>query len=520
MEILNRVHDFLNRIPSSAIYRKIYNHKYIFFLFIVGILSSPYLFWPNKIKPNPDAWFYLTGGLNISNFGKYLDSSLSPIVNRGPILPFILSLPISLFKNISPEIASISIVVFNILGMTLIIYLGEKYFNRGSGFIALVLITSSTYFQEWLFLRVMTDMPQSFLIILALILTLIAIRQKEWFYYILLGIILGLGFLTKESTFLWLPFPIILWLLDAKKITFKEIVFNILYLFTFFITVLPWFIYVFKETGEIYLLSRFNLQIHYMQGLIKEYLWVILLIVGIFIIVLALYINIFHIKASFFTRIEFVKIKAIRRVAYLLIFLYLILTFTPVFPNQVLNYIWKQFIPIFPIHLALLSWIYYFFQFNKKKTIIFKWVVLIIIFSIPTLLIISKWTVQPRNLILFMLINYVLIANAGIGLIIDLLRRIDKIKYANIFLLFSFCTYLVYVFGLNISLSKKRFSLEPFWYPVAVSSRWIEKNVNKGDNILMSWWARDELFFSTNGFYPLIPIYPETADEWDSIDFN
>lgn len=520
MEDFNRIHDLLKYIQNSIIYRKISNHNYIFFLFIVTILTSPFLFWPNKIKPSPDAWFYLTGGLNISKFGKYLDSGLLPIVNRGPVLPFLLSLPISFFKNSSPETASLLIIIVNTLGMILIIYLGEKYFNRGTGFIAFVLIASSKYFQEWLFLRVMTDMLQSFLIILGLIFTLIAIRQKRWFYYIFLGIILGLGFLTKESTFLWLPFPIILWLLDTKKITSKEIVFNLLFLFAFIITILPWFIYVFKATGEIYLLGRFNLQIYYIQGLIKEYLWLMLIIVGIFIIILVFYLSSSRKSASLINRIKLVKIKTIRRLAYLMIFLYLFLTFTPVFPKQIINFIWQQVIPIFPIYLAILSWVYYFFQSNKKKTIISKWIFLIIIFSIPTILIVSKWNVQPRNLILFMLISYVLIANAGIELIKDLLRRIGKIEYSNIILLITFLLYFVYALGSNISLSKKRSSVNPFWLPASGSSKWIEKNVNKGNNILMSWWSRDELYFSTKGEYPLIPIYPEKAELWDSIDLN
>lgn len=513
------INKLLVKIPDSIVFQKLNQYYYFSYLFVVLFLSSPYYIWPSQIKPNPDAWFYLTGSLNLIKFGKYVDTGLLPIINRGPILPILLSLPISLTNNMSPGIASLSIVIFNILGLTLIVFLGEKYFHKGTGFITLVLIISSQYFQEWLFLRVMTDLPQSFLIIFGLAITLVASKKKKWFYYVIIGVTFGLGFLTKESTLLWVPFPIFLWLLNTEKIQRKDIAFNLLFLFSFFITVLPWFIHVYNATGDIYLFGRFNQQLYYVQKLLQNEFLVILSIIVVVLLIAGLYFIINKNKPTV-NRIQYINERSIRRITYLLVSLFLIVTFTPVPLQQILVYIWEQLFPIFPIYLAVIGWIFMLRQSDKESEIVRKWILLIIIFSIPTLLIISKWKVQPRNLILFMLINYIIIADAGINLTKQLLKKINKTDYLNSIIFVIFVLFSIYSLSVNIPFFKQRSKLDPYWQPATLSTTWIEKNVPTGSNILMSWWSRDELYFSTKGNYPMIPLYPETADQWDSIEID
>ncbi len=198
-----------------------------------------------------------------------IDFPFKPMLYRNPVLPFQIEnwpanhvwlhkQPIPLwgmalsmsFFGVNEIALRLPSIILTTIGIALTFEIGRQLFNTRVGFLAAFLYSISGVIIELSSGRIATDHIDIFFLFfieLAIFMAIKFSRGKKSIYNILCGVSIGLAILSK-----WLPALVVLpiWgllLVNSKRFSSKEIVYNFLILITVTtIVFLPWQIYIFQ----------------------------------------------------------------------------------------------------------------------------------------------------------------------------------------------------------------------------------------------------------------------------------
>jgi 4-amino-4-deoxy-L-arabinose transferase-like glycosyltransferase len=323
---------------------------------ILFIYSSPLRWWDETVYANigydlsKNPFDY---SLINSSWGDYIpDGSWPHLGFRPPFLPYILSV-IYFFKV--GFLISLLMPLFGSLTALFVYFIGRKFYSEKTGLIAalfIALLPIHTFFSS----RILNDVLATFLITLAFLFFWKGFEENKLKYKILFGIVMGLALLSRY-TVLWI-FPVFLAYFLLKK-SFK-IFFDkglLLSIASFFIVLLPWFIYGFFEYGNILGAFMHGLKSAFYWGGIQpwnfffHYSWKIFSILGIIFIVAISYI--------------FYKRDYSKQNVLLLLWIFIFLTIASLMPHKEERFI----LPIIPAICLICG--YLFSKIEKKYLYIF-----------------------------------------------------------------------------------------------------------------------------------------------------
>jgi tetratricopeptide (TPR) repeat protein/4-amino-4-deoxy-L-arabinose transferase-like glycosyltransferase len=199
-----------------------------------------------------DEMLYMSYGVNIASGRGAVDAFGQLISGHPPMLPVILAFIFRL-TSFSIENAMVVSKFFTWLNVLAIYYLGSKLMDRRLGFAAALIACSAIYTNTYA-TRILLDNLQSAFMLLSLVFLVQAFKTDKTYHFLVSGLVLGLGFLVKETSLLWLPLPLICAFLLKKG--WQGIVGSIKFMIAFGLTIIPWWIYFYTQTGEIYLTHR------------------------------------------------------------------------------------------------------------------------------------------------------------------------------------------------------------------------------------------------------------------------
>jgi hypothetical protein len=212
-------------------------------LWLLPLLLSLLFFQVMGVKTSPDSAWYVVKGLNLYHGLGYVNADWRPDVGRGPIFPGLIALSFSIF-GVSLQSALWVNRLFFVLNTVLVYATGATLFNRTTGLMASLLVATSFVIHKWSSF-ILVDNVVPFFILLAHLLLFIAFERKSNLYFGLAGASLGIGFLTKEITVLFLPLPALLWLLIPAYRTRRAWWGIFIFWGIVLATISSWFMYVY-----------------------------------------------------------------------------------------------------------------------------------------------------------------------------------------------------------------------------------------------------------------------------------
>jgi 4-amino-4-deoxy-L-arabinose transferase-like glycosyltransferase len=238
----------MRRWLITVINRKhLISHTIILWLFIFILVLPAMLAQPRSHTIDEPS--YMTTGFNIA-FGRGFVDPFGEIKStHPPLFPLFLAFVFKLF-SFSIENATIVARFFTWFNVLMIYYLGSSLVDRRVGLISALIAASVPYTNDYA-TRILRDNVQSAFMLLSLLFYVRVLKTDKPIYYYLTGVALGLGILAKETSFLWLPLPIIGTFLFRKG--WNGIVGSIKYCIGFGLTVIWWWLYYYVQTGQIYL---------------------------------------------------------------------------------------------------------------------------------------------------------------------------------------------------------------------------------------------------------------------------
>jgi 4-amino-4-deoxy-L-arabinose transferase-like glycosyltransferase len=206
-------------------------------------------------KPGPlssDESLYIAEGLNIAEGKGYTYTNGEAVNHRAPLFPAILALDFKL-AGASHENALWVSRAFALGSAALLLALGWRLFGREAGLLAATIALASSLL-NLMGSSVFLDGAESFFLLLALLLLHKALMWGGARWAAASGAALGLAFLTKESTLLWVPLPFLAALLLGPAVERpREML--VAYGAGFLAVAGWWWVYVLALTGDIYLLG-------------------------------------------------------------------------------------------------------------------------------------------------------------------------------------------------------------------------------------------------------------------------
>jgi 4-amino-4-deoxy-L-arabinose transferase-like glycosyltransferase len=240
---------FLNNI-----FKSVEKHPWLEFAFILIIVI--FMFWPrgtvasNGTPASTDMAYYLSLAKNLYNGNGYVNPDLSPAIYRGPVFPVLIVLSYlllgeSFFSAIILERTFWALTIF------IIYVLGNKLFLPRAGFYAAVLALSAVVINR-AFYFVWTDGPLLFFILLAQFMFWQAYKDKLGYkWYILMGVIVGIAYLLKQTAVLIAPLPFILWLFSSEYRTKQALKKLCVYAIVSALFIGCWIGYIYLEGGTL-----------------------------------------------------------------------------------------------------------------------------------------------------------------------------------------------------------------------------------------------------------------------------
>ncbi len=228
---------FLRVISTDNIKRKITQDITveiitISIIILIGIILIPY----EKVPIWKDAALYLDKASKIYN-----NPSPETIITWRPILPIILSITFFLKGKATVIGAFITTRLFYVLSLLMCYLIGKKFFNRKTGLVFISLILTSFW------IGIFSSYVNLDIVIVGFILSSIyflkvSFDSKRKIYFIISGITMGLGFLSKPTLFFPIVFLPIILMRFHDGIKLKK--FFLIYIF-FLLILSPWIIKTF-----------------------------------------------------------------------------------------------------------------------------------------------------------------------------------------------------------------------------------------------------------------------------------
>ncbi|KYK29022.1 MAG: glycosyltransferase family 39 protein [Theionarchaea archaeon] len=186
MNLRSSLEEILAREPYRSILIGI-----VFFLFSFYLFSHKYA-WP----ATPDERSYLTWSFNIFKFGEYMNVYGVPITTVPPLYCYLLALS---FKLLGPSLDSAQLVgiLFGALCSPLAFFMGKHLYDERVGIISGIF--TATSYLIWVYsIRTISEIVLIFFVNLSILFLYLTLEKGTKRYPILLGVSLGLGYLTKE----------------------------------------------------------------------------------------------------------------------------------------------------------------------------------------------------------------------------------------------------------------------------------------------------------------------------------
>lgn len=226
------------------------NSQDISFFVIISLVA--FFFLIGNIIITEDGVWYLTTASSILHGKEYVNTDGSNVILRPPLFQLTL---IPFFKLFGETLFSATLVLrifWGIIGL-LFFFLIKKLFNWQIALASFFLVLSTPQLAILSFYFLL-DYPLAFFIILILIIGLYTLkeenRRKEYFFYGLMGTVMGLGILFKEVMLIFSPFPFFLLFLKEEKILNRVKKFFV-YLIVLSATISPWIVYATIQNGDI-----------------------------------------------------------------------------------------------------------------------------------------------------------------------------------------------------------------------------------------------------------------------------
>jgi len=232
-------------------------------LLVVVVLAIPILTLPLG-SFGSDMSGYLVMGKRLAAGEQYIPPATSMYrwlaETRSPMFSGLFGLSFILWGP-SPS-SALLVAKFAAFGNAILVYLlVRKTHGIKSGIAAVSLMVTSTFVIIAQPVHLYIDQTMCFFMLLSLYSMILALDRNSFVLSMLSGLSLGTGMLVKELAVIWLPVPIY-FLLGIQKWKRPCNIVNVLgFYLGFGILQVAWWIYFFRETGDIFLLKRFQRQL-------------------------------------------------------------------------------------------------------------------------------------------------------------------------------------------------------------------------------------------------------------------
>ncbi len=170
---------------------------------------------------------------------------------RGPIYPFLLALSFWVGGVSIPVGVIVSKISELIIGIA-IYGIGKNLYGRITGLISAFLLVTVTGVVR-ISTEIRIDPIMTALLYLSILFLILSLEKGSIKLSMVSGLLLGLSFLTKDAAITWLPIPIYLFLSIRRFRSIRSIDIILTFYFVFLTAVIPWWVWVYLETGQIYL---------------------------------------------------------------------------------------------------------------------------------------------------------------------------------------------------------------------------------------------------------------------------
>jgi len=455
-------------------------HIQFYLLLLIFTVIGIILFPLNGVRTTPDSAWYLSNALNIYKGYGYVDVNKVPILNRGFLFPFLINISFYIF-GVSIEHAFWVVRLFFIFNILLIYIFGKTLLNDLTGiFAALFYITS--YVIHDVSSRMHLDSILPFFILLFIMFIKLAFEKEKYSYFILAGVILGLSFLIKELTVIFIPLPLLIYIFYSqyhKKRLLSGI--GLVYII-FLLIILPWAIYIYKVSGN------FNMILG--RVIARESPRAIRALSG------------FKAEQSFSLVVMMMNsLKALINYSIQYISHYFILT------------------PLF--FLSAIFTIYKGFYKKKLGSLV---IALSILLFIPVSIYISNRELRLGQSMVLYLLLYIITADFIFEIGLYLLKKLSDhriefkwLKKNGLIIIFSILVFIQVIGekkiinvwqgqginGINY-FHRNAFTLTGWHNPdIQKAGRWLQKNISKNENILCDWFCRRSLYYFSDAKYTI-----------------
>lgn len=196
---------------SRRFYTTLKKHLY---WFVPLICSLVFLLPLDGIPVSPDGAYYMGVGEHFAQKQRLLDLAHNPVYYR-PLFPVILGL---LFKFGVPALLGsfLLIRIFFVTNILLVALLGRILFTKYVGFLAAILVLTSYSLAKWS-TWVNLDFVLATFILGYIYVTYLGFKHQQRNLFFVAGLVLGFGFLVKETASLFLTIPLLYGLVQVPN---------------------------------------------------------------------------------------------------------------------------------------------------------------------------------------------------------------------------------------------------------------------------------------------------------------
>ncbi len=216
---------------------------------LLPILLIASLFHVHTLKTSADSAWYMSYALNIHNgSGCVGTDQKTGIVCRGPLFPMMIAASYATF-GVSVDSALLVVRIFFTLNALMVFLLAQELYDHKTAFFASLLYLFSSIIHEKSLLILLDNAPP-FFIMLGLWLLLKAFKRDRGVWWGLGGLSMAAAYLTKESTLVVLPLPMVYALLFHRENLREKGVGLAIFYISFFAPLTIWFFYTYSVSGS------------------------------------------------------------------------------------------------------------------------------------------------------------------------------------------------------------------------------------------------------------------------------
>lgn len=379
-------------------------------LLFLALLCIPFLV-SYAYQLSPDGGLYAAQGLNLAKAGYYGNAIGTPEVLRPPLFPFLISLFYRAF-GVSVATSFLAPKLLALVAMWAIYLFGERLLGRWIGFVACLVVLAFGYVTSYLFGRLLLDGTQAGLLLLYLFFLASGLARQKYPYFVFAGLFVALGFLTKESAVIVVPLALIAVLLIQPYRTQRNLLGVFLMFVVFGLSVIWWWIYVYLESGEIFLVTSGRGRSSSLLLMARPIVFTIVTIVLGLTLVLGLR---YRRQVGETVKRRQRELSWVAVVAgWLLFFTTFLVTSEKFTPDMASTYWTRLIVPLLQdnvvMWLILPAWIHVGVQALVRRSTIAKFLLLVGASFLPLMTVLFRWGNQPRNLLLLLIVSCLCVA--------------------------------------------------------------------------------------------------------------